>query len=148
MKFHFWHTFLSIFFIVVAVLAIMWLDALGRLASWIPLTDFVLMALAVTRLVRLTTYDTITSFIRDWFKGADPESFRGSLGTLINCPWCTGLWFALVVVFFYFLSPYSWYGILILALASTGSMFQLFANWLGWAAESKKREANSIPLPR
>jgi hypothetical protein len=148
MKFHFWHTFLSLFYIAVATLAIWWLAATGRLANWIPISDFFLMALATQRLVRLTTYDNITAFIRGWFYGADPESFRGSLGMLINCPWCTGLWFALVVVFFYFATPYAWYAILILAISSMASLFQLVLNWLGWSAESKKREANQIALPR
>src|SRR4051812_6382879 len=89
MKFHFWHTFFSLFFIALAALAISWLEALGKLSSWIPFSDFFLMTLAIMRLVRLTTYDNITQFVRDWFKGADPDSLWGSLGTLINCPWCT-----------------------------------------------------------
>ncbi len=148
MKFHFWHTFLSFFFLALAVLGLLWLDASGSLSSWVPLADFVLMALAVQRLVRLFTYDNIPGFVREWFKGEDPESFLGSLGTLINCPWCTGLWFSLIIVFFYFLTPYAWYGILVLALSSTGSFIQLLANYLGWAAEAKKREAESNFLPR
>lgn len=148
MKFHFWHTFLSLFFVALVVLAIAWLDALGKLVAWIPLVDFFLMALAIQRLVRLVSYDAITAFVRNWFYGYDPESFMGSLGTLINCPWCTGLWFSLLVVFFYFLTPYAWYAILILALGSFASYLQIFANWLGWSAEAKKREANQIALPR
>lgn len=148
MKFHFWHTFLSFFFAALVVLAIAWLDAMGKLASWVPLMDFFLMALAIQRLVRLTTYDNITAFVREWFYGHDPKSFMGSLGTLINCPWCIGLWFSLLVVFFYFATPYAWYVILILALGSMASYLQLFANFLGWSAEAKKREANQIALPR
>ncbi len=148
MKWHFWHSVFSLFFIALAVAAFMWLSALGKLSTWIPLGDFVLMMLAAMRLTRLATYDNITGFVRDWFKGAHPDTFRGTLGTLINCPWCTGLWFSLVVIFFYYLSPWSWYGILLLALASCASLLQLFANWLSWSAEAKKREANSIALPR
>ena len=93
--------------------------------------------------MRLFTYDAITAFIREWFEGADPESFRGSLGTLINCPWCTGLWFALVVVFAYFATPIAWYGILVLALASSASFLQLLANLIGWQAQAKKLEVES-----
>jgi hypothetical protein len=148
MKFHFWHTFLSLFYVVLATLAIWWLAESGKLAGWIPLTDFILMALAIQRLVRLATYDNITAYVREWFYGKDPKTFMGSMGTLINCPWCTGLWFSLIVVFFYFASPYAWYAILILALGSVASFFQLFANYLGWAAEAKKREANQIALTR
>lgn len=148
MRFHFWHTFLSLFFIAVALAAFAHLAALERLSAWVPLGDFCLMTLATFRLVRLFTYDSITAFIRDWFVGADPVTFRGSLGTLINCPWCTGLWFSLVIVFFYFLTPVAWYGILILALAAAASFLQLLSNMIGWSAEVKKRESQSIALPR
>src|SRR3989344_7687284 len=134
MKFHLWHTMLSLFFAAVAVGAYYWLCAHGRLpeAGGVSLADFLLMTLAIFRLVRLFTYDAITTFIREWFAGAHPESFRGSLGTLINCPWCTGLWFALVVVFAYFATPIAWYGILVLALASSASFLQLLAHLIGW----------------
>lgn len=141
MKFHFWHTTLSLFFAALAVLAYGWLAANGRLAEWVPLSDFLLMALAIFRLVRLFTYDAITQFIRDWFHGADSRSLVGSLGTLINCPWCTGLWFSLIVVFCYFATPVTWYFVLVLALSAVASFFQLLSNLVGWSAEVKKREA-------
>lgn len=139
---------MSLFFAVLVVIGIAWLDAAGRLASFIPLTDFVLMALAIYRLVHLFTYDRITAFIREWFVGFDETSFAGTLGHLINCPWCTGLWFAFVVVFFYFATPYAWYLILILALSSLASFLQVLTNLIGWSVEVKKREAQGIALPR
>ncbi|MBI3572441.1 DUF1360 domain-containing protein [Candidatus Kaiserbacteria bacterium] len=148
MKFHFWHTTLSVFFIVLALLAYLLLAALGRLAAWIPFTDLFLIPLAIMRLVRLFAYDSITAFIREWFHGAESHTFAGSCGTLISCPWCLGLWFSLVVVFFYFLTPIAWYAILVLALSSLASFFQLVVNYVGWSAESKRREAEGIPLPR
>lgn len=147
MRFHFWHTTLSFFFAALAVFAYLWLAASARLAAFVPVGDFFLMALAVMRLVRLFTYDSITAFIRQWFADADPESLAGSLGTLINCPWCMGLWFALIVVFFYFATPVVWYAILVLALAAMASFLQIFTNLIGWSAEAKKREAQSF-LPR
>lgn len=144
MKFHFWHTALSLFFAAIAVLAYSWLATHGRLAAWVPFGDFLLMSLAIFRLVRLFSYDAITQFIRDWFHGADPRTFAGSLGTLINCPWCTGLWFGLVVVFFYFATPIAWYAILVLGLAAVGSFLQVLSNLIGWSAEAKKRQAQSL----
>ncbi len=147
MRFHFWYTTLSLFFASLAVAAYLWLSALGNLASWVPLADFFLIAFAISRLVRLFTYDAITAFIREWFANADTATLKGALGTLVNCPWCTGLWFSLVVVFFYFLTPIAWYAILVLALSSVASFFQILTNLVGWSAEAKKREAQSI-LPR
>ena len=150
MKFHFWYTILLFFFIVLAIFGYTYLAALGRLATWVPLTDFFLIALAVMRLVRLFTYDAITAFVREWFANAESDTLLGSLGVLINCPWCMGLWFSLIVVFFYFLTPVAWYAILVLALATVASFLQILTNLIGWSAEAKKREAQGagISLPR
>jgi hypothetical protein len=148
MKFHFWNIFLSLFLVGLAVFGYLWLAANNHLVQWIPLSDFFLMALAIMRLIRLFTYDNITAFIRAWFVGADPDSFLGTMGILINCPWCMGLWFSLIVVFFYFATPIAWYAILVLALSSVASFFQIFSNFIGWSAELKKREAQSPALPR
>ena len=147
MTFHFWHTTLSLFYAAVAVLAYCWLEEAGRLPgpSAVSVLDIALMTLAVARLVRLFTYDNITQFIREWFKDADPRTLAGSLGTLINCPWCTGLWWALIVGFLYFATPVAWYGILVLAIASLASYLQLLGNLIGWHAEAKKLEVESRP---
>lgn len=102
------------------------------------------MMLATMRLIRLFTYDIITAFIRNWFVEKDPDSPLGTLGALINCPWCTGLWFAFMVLFFYFATPVSWYLILVLALAWAASFFQILANLIGWSAEVRKSQAQSL----
>jgi|SRR3989344_1952190 len=106
-----------------------------------PQFSWDLIALAVMRLVRLFTYDIITAFIRDWFSGAEPESCMDTLGALINCPWCTGLWFAVFVVFFYFATPIAWYAILVLALSAVASFLQILANFIGWSADGRKKQA-------
>lgn len=149
MRFHFWYTTLSVFFAALALLAYLSLSANAKLASFVPVGDFFLMTLAIQRLVRLFTYDSITEFIRNWFIDVDPNSLRSSLGTLIHCPWCTGLWFSLVVVFFYFATPIiAWYAILVLALSSAASFLQLVANYVGWAAQVKKHECQSPTFHR
>jgi len=148
MRFHFWYTTLSLFYMALAVLGYLWLVANARLAAFVPLGDFVLMALAIQRLTRLFTYDAITEFVRNWFVDTDPYSLRYALGTLVNCPWCTGLWFSLVVVFFYFATPVAWYAILVLALASIATYLQLLASLTGWTAETKKRECQTTTRMR
>ena len=148
MKLHAWHTFFLVFYVALAWAAYAWLSSLELLGGWIPLSDAALITLAIFRLVRLASYDVITQFVRDWFAGADPASLRGTLATLVNCPWCTGLWFSLIIVFAYFLTPIAWYAIVVLALSAAASFLQLLANLIGWSAEVKKKEAQSIPLPR
>ncbi len=138
---HFWSMFLSLFFAALLAFGVWYLSALGAFNRNLGVSDVLLMSLAVWRLTRLFTYDAITKFIRDWFVGARPETLRGSLFTLITCPWCTGLWFGATVVFFYFLTPYAWPVVLVLAIAAIGSFLQILSNLVGWAAEAKKREA-------
>jgi len=140
MKFHFWYVAFSLFFTALVVSGYLYLADAGRLTPSVSLADFLLIVLATMRLVRLFSYDIITAFIRNWFAGADPRSFLGTLGALINCPWCSGLWFASLVVFFYFATPIAWYAILVLALSAVASFLQILANLIGWSAEAKKKE--------
>jgi len=140
MKFHFWYVAFSLFFTALVVTGYLYLEDAGRLSSPVSLADFLLMALATQRLIRLFSRDIITDFIRNWFVGADPRSLQGTLGALINCPWCSGLWFATLIAFCYFATPIAWYAILVLALASVASFLQILASLVGWSAETKKRE--------
>ncbi|CAN5725482.1 hypothetical protein BH11PAT2_BH11PAT2_06410 [soil metagenome] len=144
MRIHFWNLFLSLFFVLLVVVGFAYLGSVGRIFYDISIRDLLLMALAIFRLVRLFSYDIITKFVRDWFVGAPKDSFKDTLGTLINCPWCTGLWFSFLVVFFYFATIYSWPVILILSLAALGSIFQVIGNWIGWSAEAKKLEVQKM----
>jgi hypothetical protein len=137
---HTWSILLSLFFAVLLAFGIAYLSMTGAFYRNIGAGDVILMSLAVWRLTRLFTYDAITKFIRDWFVDARPETLRGTLFMLLTCPWCTGLWFGATVVFFYFLTPYAWPVMLILAIAALGSFFQIIANYVGWSAEYKKRQ--------
>ncbi len=144
MRIHFWNLFLALFFGLLVIVGFAYLASVNRIFYDISIRDLVLMALAIFRLVRLFSYDIITKFMRDWFIGAPKDSLKDTLGTLIHCPWCTGLWFSFLVVFFYFVTIYSWPIILILSLAAVGSMLQILANWIGWSAEAKKLEVHRI----
>lgn len=135
----FWNIFFSFFFSVLLFVGLSWLQSVDRFPNYIPLGDFLLISLAIFRLVRLFTYDLITKFIREWFEGSPVGSFMATLGELLHCPWCTGLWFSAFVVFFYFATPFAWPIILILALAGVASFIQILSNLAGWSAELKKR---------
>lgn len=143
-KNHFWSIVASIFYAGLLFGGIYYLASGGYFNRSIGVSDFLLMSIAVWRLTRLITYDAITKFIRDWFVGAHPDSLGGTLNTLLTCPWCTGLWFGMVVVFFYFLTPYTWPLLLILGISAMGSFFQVLSNFVGWSAEVKKLEAHKL----
>lgn len=139
MKTALWNIIFGLFFLGIVLVGADWLYTSGNFIPYIPLGDFVLISLATFRLTRLVSYDIITQFIRDGLARYEKGTFMGTLGALINCPWCTGLWFAFFVTFFYFIHPLAWFVIVILAIAGVASTFQLTANLLGWSAELKKR---------
>lgn len=112
----------------------------GNVPQSVPLIDAVLMAFATFRLTRLATYDAITEWFRNFFADARPHTLFGTIKTLVNCPWCVGLWFALIVATAYFVWPLSWFFIFVLALGGVATLVQLLANLLGWSAEYKKQK--------
>ena len=63
---------------------------------------------------------------------------------LLHCPWCIGVWSALIVVFCYFVFPWAWSVIFFLALAGAGSLLQVIANGIGWRAELLKKETKQL----
>ena len=126
------------------------------MTSW----EFVLLALAVFRLIRLSTYDTIAQFLRDWFMDTKWEyddatklyrvtrtkpikGLRRELYELFACPWCIGVWLSLGLVFAFFAYPPTLYLVLILAVAGLASIVQILSNLIGWYAEGRKIEVKN-----
>lgn len=136
----FWNVVFALFFAGLVLSGVDHLLSRNLLYRGVGVGDFLLMALAIFRLVRLVSYDVIFKFVRDALGSAKRDSFLGTMGALVACPWCTGLWFAFFVVFFYYATPYAWPIILVLALAGVASLFQVLANLMGWHAEGKKRD--------
>ncbi len=117
--------------------------------------DIVVMSLATFRLTRLFVYDPVTAFFREQFWNAEvhksgevvlvkPERGpRRTLAELLGCPWCFGAWAGAMVSFFFLLTPYAFYPVLLLAVAGAGTFLQLAANMVGWKAELLKGESES-----
>jgi len=134
-----WNIIFSLFFLALVALSYVYLAGEGKLVTVISWTNLILLALATFRLVRLFTYDHITAFLRDWVRPAKDGTFLGTVRDLLNCPWCTGVWFAFLAYLGYSVSaelvmPL----VLILAIAGIASFFQVFTNLVGWNAEDKK----------
>jgi len=93
--------------------------------------EFFIIVIATFRSIRLVTYSKIFLFFRDFFKNRENELSK-SIHELLICPWCTGIWMALIVVAIYFLIPFGLGKVLvfILAIAGLGSLIQVFANMM------------------
>lgn len=126
----FWHNFFLILWPFLVFLSFKVLAQASRLPHEISFFDFWIMIFATFRLIRLFVYDSITEHIR-LYLGKYNFGVRKELSDLISCPWCTGIWMALLVSFFFFLSPFYWYPIFILALAGLGSIVQIIILKIG-----------------
>ncbi len=147
MKSTFWHLAFSVTFLAFVGGGFWFLIDTGRLPFGITLFDLTLVVLAIMRLTRLVAYDAIFKFFRDWFD-KPKGTFLGTVGELVNCPWCLGLWFGFTVTFFYFLTPYAWFFILGLAVSALASLFQILANLIGWSAEYKKLKVKELEMEK
>lgn len=152
---NFWYLFFTlIFLLVVLVLGWMLGEVNGGLPQEITLSGAALVVLATFRLTQLLVYDKIVEPFRSMILVRGKEGVEGdtvrlyepqagprrALWHLVNCPWCAGMWFAPIVVFFYYLSELAWIAIFVLAVAGVASVFQIFVNFLGWSAKKKKLE--------
>ena len=156
----FWNVIFSLLFIALVVLSMrLLLLENGSLPKDIPLYDLILIILATFRLTRLFVYDKIAQFFRDWFlvktvfPGENDELVivrrtpvygpRRTISELLACPWCIGIWMALIVTFFYFYTTFAWFIILLLAIAGSATFLQLLSNMIGWKAEWLKQKVKS-----
>ena len=73
-------------------------------------------------------------------KTVPPKGIRRTILELLDCPWCTGVWISLFVVFFYFYTPYFWFPLFVLAVSGLATFIQLSASVIGWTAEKMKQE--------
>lgn len=153
---YFWNVVFLIFFIVLVFLGTVILESESVTPySDLTLVDFTLITLASFRIVRLVVYDKIFAFFREQFYDATeykgkivlvkPESGpRRTLADLISCPWCFGVWATAMVSFFYLLTPYAFFPVLLLALSAVASFLQILSNLVGWKAEQAKNEVESL----
>lgn len=149
---YFWNLVFSLFFFGTVVMAAIILETESRILYIdLTLTDYILITLAAWRVTRLFVYDAITKFFREQFydevkvgKGygleKPPHGPRRTMADLLSCPWCFGMWAAAVVIFFYLITPFAVYPIMLLAISAVASFLQLLSNLVGHKAELLKRE--------
>lgn len=151
-----WNIIFTLFFLALVFLGTIILETEAyKPYEELTVTDFVLIALASFRFIRLVVHDRITAFFREQFWDAKVlktkviltkplKGPRRTLADLLSCPWCFGLWASATVAFFYLLTPYAFFPTLFMALAGVATLLQLFANLIGWKAEEAKKTAERM----
>lgn len=142
---YFWNIIATIVFVVVVVKAvdIVGVEAVRTISHILPF-HFLLVSFATFRLTRLLVADHITQWLRDLcMKNVtvkDPltgvvfvrcekpaKGLRRLISDLLGCPWCVGVWMAMVAIVLYYLAvtelfPVAWIIILVFAIAGAGEL--------------------------
>jgi len=87
----------------------------------IQLWEVALMVLAAFRLTRLVVYDRIFRLPRELVAAFPDSGIMVSIRSLLTCPWCAGVWSALIAFWFQFLIPYTKYLNFLLAMAGVAT---------------------------
>lgn len=137
---YFWSLVFLIFFTILIIMGSIILDTEARIPlSELKMVDYVLIILASWRLTRLFVSDSITRFFREQFWDVDKvgKSYqlikpkvgpRRALADLLDCPWCFGIWATATITFFYLITPYAVFPVILLALSAVATFLQILTN--------------------
>ena len=148
---YFWNFVFLVFFTILIILGAIILETESRIPlPELSVVDYVLITLATWRLVQLFVYDGVTKFFREQFwdvvkvgrgyRLEKPKTGpRRTIADLLSSPWSFGLWTGAVVAFFYLLTPYAVFPVLLLSLSAVATFLQLLANLVGQKVEVSEK---------
>jgi hypothetical protein len=140
----FWNFMATIIYIVLIVLLGYVMKQKGIKIEQIRIWEVFVLALASYRLTRILVFDKIFKFFRDFFRSKSRLQVFYVVKEILGCPWCAGVWVALVNVTIYFLVPYGSLFIYLLAIAGIASFFVIFVNYFGLSVEEKQHAVKSL----
>lgn len=132
---NFWATF---FFVVCLVGLGFALEYKGITMKDFTVGNIALMILASYRLTRILVFDKIFKLFRDFFRSRQRLYVFYVVKEIITCPWCAGIWVALVIIALYFLVPFGDLFIVLLSISGIASFIVVLVNFLGLSTEEKQ----------
>jgi Protein of unknown function (DUF1360) len=140
----FWNFMATLFYILLVVLLGFGLKHKGVNIEQIRIWEVFLLALASYRLTRILVFDKIFKFFRDFIRSKSNLYVFYVVKEILGCPWCAGVWVALVNVAIYFLVPFGNLFIYLLAVAGIASFFVILVNLLGLSVEEKQHIVKNL----
>ena len=139
-----WNFIATVFYAVFVVLLGYVLNKKGIKIDDIKVWDLMLLSLATYRLTRILVFDKIFKLIRDFIKSKSKLSIFHVVKEIIICPWCAGVWVALVVVATFYLVPYGKLFIYLLVISGIASFIVVFVNYIGLSTEEKQNKVKEL----
>jgi hypothetical protein len=106
--------------------------------------DIALMAIATYRLTRILVFDKIFKLFRDFLKSKERLSLFYVIREIITCPWCAGVWVALIMTFLYYLVPFGDIFTILLTIAGIASFVTVSVNFIGLSTEEKQHKVKEL----
>lgn len=132
---------LFLFFALVAVTGFL-MKEYGHDITAASTTDLIMIALAIYRVTRVVVFEKIFKYFRDFVKANNNPYFMRTLCSIITCPWCAGVWIALVMIVFFFLIPFGQLMVYLMALSGVASFLVMVSNYIGLSVYEKEGKRN------
>jgi hypothetical protein len=120
------------------------LNNMGITREDFRLGDIALMAIATYRLTRILVFDKIFKLFRDFLKSREKLHVFYVIREIITCPWCAGVWVALIVVAIYFMVPFGDIFIILLTISGIASFLVVSINYIGLSTEEKQHKVKDL----
>ena len=139
-----WNFIATVFYAVFVVLLGYVFNKKGIKIEDIKVWDVVLLSLATYRLTRILVFDKIFKLVRDFIKSRSRLYVFQVIKEIITCPWCAGVWVALVVVILYYLVPFGNIFIYLMVISGIASFFVVTVNYIGLSTEEKQKAVKDL----
>ena len=139
-----WNFLATVFYVVCLVGLGYGLNKMGIGKEDFRIGDIALMAIATYRLTRILVFDKIFKLFRDFLKSRERLSLFYVIREIITCPWCAGVWVALIVVALYFMVPFGDIFIILLTISGIASFLVVSINYIGLSTEEKQQKVKEL----
>jgi hypothetical protein len=139
-----WNFLATLFYIVCLATLGFGLESFGITKEDFRLGDIALMAVATYRLTRILVFDKIFKLFRDFLKAKEKLYVFYVIREIITCPWCAGVWVALVVAALYYMVPYGDIFIILLTISGISSFLVVSINYIGLSTEEKQHKVKNL----
>jgi hypothetical protein len=139
-----WNFLATLFYIVCLTALGFGLKYFGVTKEDFHLGDIALMAIATYRLTRILVFDKIFKLFRDFLKSKEKLYVFYVIREIITCPWCAGVWVALIVAALYFMVPFGDIFIILLTISGVASFLVVSINYIGLSTEEKQHKVKEL----